>query len=358
MTIAIIGGGIAGAAAACLLGPLSTLIEREPAPHDKVCGEFISWEANDALARLGIDIAALGAAPIDAVRLVHGRRVVRAPLPGPGHGLSRRVLDEALLVHAARAGATILRGRTVRRLLPEAVDVDGALLPAARILLATGKHDLRGARRDARPENLVGLKTYYRLAADQAEALAGHVEIILFPGGYAGLQPVDGNRANLCLLIQRRAFDEAGATWPGVLAHLTRTAPHLATRLHAADPLLGRPLAIFRVPYGFVHRAAPQDPPGLARLGDQMAVIPSFSGDGMAIALHTAQAAATAPDPATYHRRMKADLGGQIARAMLLHRAGQLIPATMTAAAQAWPAALSLIAKLTRAPSPPAPRTG
>ena len=86
MNILIAGGGLAGAAAACHLGPLATLVERDAAPADKICGEFISWEANAALRELGIDTAALGAAPITAVRLIHGRTAARSPLPGQAAG--------------------------------------------------------------------------------------------------------------------------------------------------------------------------------------------------------------------------------------------------------------------------------
>ena len=105
-----------------------------------------------------------------------------------------------------------------------------------------------------------------------------------------------------------------------------------------------------RVPYGFVHRSGSADPPGVLRLGDQMGVIPSFSGDGMAIALHTAFAATASTDAATFHGRMRADLGGQIGRAMVLHRLGQALPGVLASAAHAWPGALALVARLTRVP--------
>ena len=352
MTVLIAGGGLAGAAAACLLGSGATLIERESSAHDKICGEFLSWETQEALRLLGVDPVALGAAPIDAVRLVHGDRVARAVLPGRGLGLSRRVLDAAVLERAEARGAVVHRGRAVKRLVAHGMEVEGmGRLEADRVLLATGKHDLRGVRREGSPESLVGFKMFYRLAPEQAEAVAGHVEVVLFPGGYAGLQPVEDGRANLCLLIRREAFEEAGSTWDGVFTYLIRTSAHLALRLRDAAPQLARPESIFRVPYGFVHAPAGAELPGVFRLGDQMGVIPSFSGDGMAIALHTAFAVVGESDAGVYHRRMRRDLSGQIGRAMTLHRLGQSQPRLVAAAARVWPGALAWIARHTRVPA-------
>src|SRR6202034_4720331 len=70
--VLVLGGGVAGCAASIALarkGRIVTLIEREPAPRHKVCGEFLSGEALEDLHALGIDVAALGAVPIDYVRL-------------------------------------------------------------------------------------------------------------------------------------------------------------------------------------------------------------------------------------------------------------------------------------------------
>ena len=70
--VLVLGGGVAGCAASIALarkGRSVTLIEREPAPRHKVCGEFLSGEALEDLHALGIDVASLGAAPIDNVRL-------------------------------------------------------------------------------------------------------------------------------------------------------------------------------------------------------------------------------------------------------------------------------------------------
>ena len=187
MSVLIAGGGIAGAAAACLLGPSATLVEREPGPHDKICGEFISWEAQDGLGRLGIDVASLGAAPIHVVRLVHIATITEATLPRTGAGLTRRVLDEAILERATFLGATILRGHTVRRLVPGGLEVDGiGRLGADRVLLATGKHDLRDARRRARPGDLVGLKMHLRLTPTSATSSRVPSKLFCSPGATPG----------------------------------------------------------------------------------------------------------------------------------------------------------------------------
>ncbi len=96
----IIGAGPAGTAAAITLataGYRPSVIERTTGPTDKVCGDFLSIDSIQRCRSLGVDPASLGAAPIDRVRLIHGERVTEAALPFPAMGLSRRVLDQALL---------------------------------------------------------------------------------------------------------------------------------------------------------------------------------------------------------------------------------------------------------------------
>ncbi len=350
MNVLIAGGGVAGAAAACLLGPAATLVEKEAGAHDKICGEFLSVEAAEYLRRLGVDPVALGAVPVDRVRLVHGAMMAEATLPFAALGLSRRVLDAALLERAEALGAQVVRGRTVR--LEGGVPVVAGLGRFAEhtLFLATGKHDLRGVRRELTraPEDLVGLKMYLRLAPAQAAALRGAVEVILFDGGYGGLQAVEGDMVNLCLLIDRDAFVACGENWAGVQSMLEGQSAHLKVRLAGAAALLARPLAIFRVPYGFVHQGSE----GPFRLGDQMAVIPSFSGDGVSMALHSAfrAVAGLSGGAEAYHRRVRADVSGQVGRAWAIYRAGRTMPGAMTRGARLWPGAMRWAARLTRLP--------
>jgi flavin-dependent dehydrogenase len=110
---------VAGCAASIALsrkGRSVTLIEREPTPRHKVCGEFLSGEALEDLHALGIDVASLGAVPIDYVRLAAARRAAEAPLPFPAASLTRKMLDTALIAEAIAAGVRVERGRSVQAL--------------------------------------------------------------------------------------------------------------------------------------------------------------------------------------------------------------------------------------------------
>jgi flavin-dependent dehydrogenase len=137
-----------------------------------------------------------------------------------------------------------------------------------------------------------------------------------------------------------------------VLRHVASASPHLAKRLTGAEAVLDRPLAISSIPYGYVVGAT--DEPW--RVGDQAAVIPSFSGDGMSIALHSASLAAkhflSGKSACDYHKALRRQTRIQIARATLLSKllvspAGQLLA---MAAIHSAPAIMIAAAKLTRIP--------
>jgi flavin-dependent dehydrogenase len=356
----IIGGGPAGTAAAIALaraGHAVTLIERSVAASDKVCGDFLSAEALAMIEGMGVDLSA--ASTISAVRLVHRNRSVTTHLPFAARGLSRRALDEALLRQAHAQGATVLRGHRV-----SAIDQDrGPILlscgllgriAAETVFLATGKHELRGAGRIGRDTGLVGMKMYYALAASQLEALRHHVELILFAGGYAGLQVVEADRAVLCVLLPGARLRAVGGRWDSLLDALTEECPHLRTRLAGARGLLDQPLAVAGLPYGYVYTTSRRDPPGLLRLGDQAVVIASLTGDGVALALASGSLAArtwlAGGSGAQYHDRLAARRSRQMRVASAIHRVC-LTPALqpwVAATCGLWPGAIRLAASATR----------
>jgi flavin-dependent dehydrogenase len=357
----IIGGGIAGGAAAALLaraGRDVILVERKGGPHDKVCGEFISSEATLYLRELNIDLESLGAVRISTVRLYARDEVATARLPFPAFSVSRRALDEAVLGVAAASGAAIRRGRSVRSLHACAQSwtaqlEDGHEVSARDAFLATGKHDLRGWKRPpGRQDDLIAFKLHCRLDAAQTAQLASCVELFVFPGGYAGLELVENDVANLCLVVRRREFAQLDHRWDALVGKLRSDSPPLDRRLCGSDACWERPLAVASIPYGHVHNRGN----GPWRLGDQAAVIPSFAGDGISIALHSARLAAdyylAGKTGAQFQSQLARDVCRQVRWAtflslLLVRSPGQRVA---TALARVAPALIGQVARRTRIP--------
>jgi flavin-dependent dehydrogenase len=358
--VLVLGGGVAGCAASITLarkGRQVTLIEREPTPRHKVCGEFLSGEALEDLHLLGIDVTSIGAVPIDMVRLAAARRAAQAPLPFSAASLTRKSLDTALIAEAIAAGVRVEQGRSVQALSRTAPNVwqatldDGTAREASTVFLATGKHDLRGYPRPEDPQRWVAFKMYFRLAPSQAAELAHASELMLYPGGYGGIQPVEGGIANLCWVVQQRYLARAGNRWENFLAKMQQDCPHLAMRLAGAQPLLAKPIAITHIPYGYIR---PTTENGLYCIGDQSAVIPSFTGDGISIALHTARcavAAYLAAEPApVFQSKLRSALLTQMRLAEFAADGlnNSFARAVLPFCLRAWPGVMRVTAKLTR----------
>jgi flavin-dependent dehydrogenase len=292
----VIGGGPAGAMAAIKLaeaGRQVMLVEKESRPHHKVCGEFLSREAIEYLHGISIFPSELGAAPVRLVRLSSGSRVAESALPFDSLSLSRRALDAAMLARAEAAGCQVQRGAAVVRLTAHQGGwlvhlATGECIAAQTVFLASGKHDLHGWNRPRGTQgDLVGFKLHWRLSPAQTAAMRASTDLFLFRGGYGGLILIENEAANFCLVVKHSVLRRHGG-WPALLAAIIAENAHLRRRLSGADALQSRPLAISSIPYGYLRAQAC----GLWRIGDQAAVIPSFTGDGISIALHSASLAA------------------------------------------------------------------
>jgi flavin-dependent dehydrogenase len=303
-----------------------TLIEKETGPHHKVCGEFLSREAVEYLQQAGLSLCELGAAPIQRVRLSSGPRVAEAALPFIAFSLSRYVLDAVLLERAEQQGCDVRRGMNVEKIEPHGnqwrVQLrSGKSIHARTVFLANGKHGLHGWDRDSGKQcDLVGFKMHWQLNSTQTKSLRGLMELFLFPGGYGGLSLVETDVANFCLVVQRSKLRAVNG-WDGLVASILSENPHLMQRMRGAETLWDRPLAISPIPYGYLA----DRPTGAWCVGDQAAVIPSFTGDGMAIALHSAALAAemylAGKSAAEYRPRLRAQLGRGMSLATMLSRA-------------------------------------
>lgn len=278
----ILGGGPAGSAAAITLaraGHRPLLLERQRQTGDALCGGFLSWHSLSVLERLGI--RKLRGATIERVRLFSATGSAEAALPRPALGISRRQLDSTLLRQAESLGAAIERGVHVREVVGTTAHADGEAFQADHLLLASGKHDIRGIGRPRDADDpVLGLRVRLGPAPALTRLIAGAIELHLFPAGYAGLALHEDGSANLCLAVRKSRLGEAGGP-RALLAAIGKDVPALGDRLAwlAEDPAID---AIAAIPYGW---RATRTATGLYRLGDQAGVIASLAGEGMGIAL-------------------------------------------------------------------------
>ncbi len=267
--IQIVGGGLAGLGLACGLirkGVGVDVFESGSLPRHRVCGEFMAGVTPDTLAELGIADAFDGAVRQRTSSWWIGERCIfRGKLPRDVPGLSRFFLDE------------FMRGRMV--------ESGGGWHQGARV----GKEQARSegwvwaAGREARRTNWRGYKAHYR-----GLVLGSDLEIHLGRGGYIGMSAVEDGSINVCGLVRDLGIrlHTRGAV-PGMARALGMTS--LAERLESGERVDGSDSGIA----GFdPHWTVPDD--GFVRIGDALAVIPPFTGNGMSMAL---ESAAMAVDP-------------------------------------------------------------
>jgi hypothetical protein len=155
------------------------------------------------------------------------------------------------------------------------------------------------------------------------------------------------------LLITREKLRSLGGRWDRLLDHMQHHSPYLACRLGGAKPMLNRPLALSSIPYGYC-TSLRVDELSPWRLGDQVVVIPSFCGDGIAIALYTAKRAAElylgGATAATFHREVRREFKNRLYCTTMLSRLIIAMP-SLARAVRLWPPLLTEIFTATRVPT-------
>lgn len=113
--VAIVGGGPAGSTLALALARAGcdvTIVERSRFPREKVCGDYLSTAAVNAIGQLGLAGTALADAyPVRSIALYAFGSHLRLRFAGEGaRSMPRSVLDQRLLQAALEAGARLLHG--------------------------------------------------------------------------------------------------------------------------------------------------------------------------------------------------------------------------------------------------------
>ena len=277
--VAIVGAGPAGSTLAAILarkGRSVALIERDTFPRDKLCGEFLSYDALPIVAAFGIDFHA--APEITRCRVVSRHRTLEFDLPHAARGVSRRLLDATLFDYAVKCGAQPQTGTTVAELR----DIN------ARVIVGAwgrwGRFDTQLERafvRDRRHRNF-GFKRHYR--GPQPDA----IELYSFDRGYLGVSPVEGAETNICGLVHASRLSGHKGRWDTFVEEIRKEEPPLDAMYARYEPaqehFLSSEPVIFRA------RSAVEG--GILMIGDASGVIDPLTGNGMAMAMQSAVLAA------------------------------------------------------------------
>jgi flavin-dependent dehydrogenase len=299
--VAIVGAGPAGATLAALLarrGAEVALIDRDVFPRDKICGEFLSYDAFPILDLLGAltSIERAGCPPIEACRITGSRRSRTFRFPHPARGVSRRLFDELLVRTAGASGAGVREGWTVTSLDPPSrrltIERGGTTQPLrARLIVGAwgrwGRFDARLGRSftQTRSGRNFGFKRHYRRLAGPRD---GTIELHSFAGGYLGVNDVEDGVTNICGLVDSSRLTGHKGRWDAFVESLRAEERHLDALYGAYEP--AQPGFLSSDPVIFRARLPVEQ--GVFLTGDAAGLIDPLTGNGMAMAVQSALVAA------------------------------------------------------------------
>ncbi|MET0740902.1 MAG: NAD(P)/FAD-dependent oxidoreductase, partial [Candidatus Nanopelagicales bacterium] len=206
--VLVAGGGPVGLVAAIEArrrGFDVTVIEPRSDPVDKACGEGLMPSALNRLHRLGIDPSGCA---FDGITYVDGdRRVTARFMTGPGRGVRRTTLHDALSARADTVGVRRLPGR-VDGLVQDDRSICAASLRARWLVAADGLHS--PIRRRLGLELPPGRHRRFGLRSHVATApWTPYVEVHWAPGSEAYVTPVGDDLVGVAILTDRsRPFPE------------------------------------------------------------------------------------------------------------------------------------------------------
>lgn len=294
----IIGAGPAGSLAAITLARAGwniTLVEQHTFPRDKVCGECLSALGISVLRRAGLTNRLLTAHPVPLTHTsLHSPTgaFVRIELEQTMWGLSRYSLDTQLRNAAVEAGAQIkqpARCESIQAGQPPTVVLRDLLTNQRQtyqpnlVLLADGKCALMPVR--PIPTTDFGIKAHFV----NVDAPADTIELFSVDGHYGGVAPIENQRWNAAFSIPLARLQNAGGDLDHLFNQVLRENMELRRQFASARRVsdwLTAPLPRFAV--------SDQWPEGIIPLGNAAAALEPIGGEGMGLALRSAELAANA----------------------------------------------------------------
>jgi flavin-dependent dehydrogenase len=292
--VAVVGAGPAGSTLAALLarrGYSVALIDRDTFPRDKLCGEFLSYDAMPIVDALGLrdELDAHAAPEITHCRIAGRHRNYEFDFPHPARGVSRMLLDDALFRRAVAAGSQAITG-TASEVTRDGVTFDGGTVRARVVAGAWGRWGRfdqqlgRAFVRDRSHRNF-GFKRHYRKPGGTG---VGTIELYSFKRSYLGVNDVEGGITNICGLVHADRLQGLKGRWDAFIETIRAEEQPLedlyARHIPAQEGFLSSEPVIFR------SRSAVEE--GIFMIGDASGVIDPLTGNGMAMALQSALVAA------------------------------------------------------------------
>lgn len=281
--VCIAGGGPAGLAAAlalCRRGLAVTVVDCATPPIDKACGEGLMPDSLAALQRLGVELDVRAGHPFRGIRFTDGASTVTGDFPnGPGLGMRRTYLHDALVKHAEAAHVRLIWGAKNLRLCDEGLSIQGEVLRARLIVGADGQKSLirhsAGLDRVKSERRRYGFRTHYRVAP-----WSHYVELYWGPRGQVYVTPVASDEVCVAFVSRhsKLRLEEALNDVP-LLRERLAGVEHGSSEMGAMS--ISRRLKR-------VHKN------GLALLGDASGSVDAVTGAGMSLAFKQADALAAA----------------------------------------------------------------
>ncbi|MBR9915468.1 MAG: NAD(P)/FAD-dependent oxidoreductase [Algicola sp.] len=291
--VIIVGGGLAGLSSAIHLSTKALhvlVIEKNSYPRHKVCGEYISNEVLPYLNYLGVDVFQLGAKHINEFQLSSTTgKLLSTRLPLGGFGISRYCLDAAMANHAIESGANLLEGVveniTYENDLFSVKTKDQGVFQAKIVIGAYGKR----AQLDRQLQRkFIASKSPYLAVKTHVEGDFSENVVALhnFRGGYCGASKVENDHINLCYITNFRAFKKH-KNIQEFQEHVLYKNHHLETLFNNTNPVFEQPLTISQISF----EAKKPIENHILMCGDTAALIHPLCGNGMSMAMRSAQIA-------------------------------------------------------------------
>jgi flavin-dependent dehydrogenase len=310
--VVVVGGGPAGTAVATLLrlrGHGVALVDEARFPRDKVCGESVSPEAWRILSEMDAAtvVRGLGPHPIRGMALTSPDGTVFRGLydedRAPGLAVAREALDAALLKHARAVGVEVREGTRATSLLRGPGEVvcgiaceseRGPETLRSRILIGADGRRSRVARELGLLEEHPRLRRFaVRGHWEGMQGLTELGEMHVAGGGYCGVAPLSPTRANVAFVLDQAEMGAAAGDLESFYRRTLRRWPRLVERL-ADAALLAPPRAVGPLALRARHVWAP----GALLVGDAAGFYDPFTGEGVTLALRSAELAVEVADRA------------------------------------------------------------